>query len=149
MGSGTITTAMVFVWMLNIMMVLSQFAVDGMTTDLTATPPQFVNYSGTIISSYSSDAEDIASAGTNVKNMSQELPIGAVPNSNMIDWITSATSWVGKQINTFTQIANAPRTMLLAMPVFKEAAFIGFASLIGIMWWGISFFLIVAFILGR
>jgi len=148
MTSGTLTTAVVFVWMLNILMVFSQLAIDDMTAN---TGLRFLNCSGTIISTYSTDADCSALSGTTVKNLSSELPGGATAISGVfiVDWITSASSWIGKQIDTFTQVANAPKNMLQSIPVFQEERFATFASLIGIMWWALSFLLIVAFIFGR
>ena len=151
MASGTITTAMIFVWMLNVMMIISQLAINDMSTnELTSGNLQFINCSGTIIKAYSTaDCSDIS--GPFGKNISSELPGGSVPNSGffIVDWITSASSWVGKQINTFTQVLGAPYTMIKSIPIFQTEQFAPFATVIGTLWWAISFFLIVAFIFGR
>jgi len=148
MSSGKLTTAVIFVWMLNILMIFSQFAVEDITTN---TGVRFINCSGTIIRSYSTNDDCSSLSGTTVNNLSSQLPGGAVPNTgfNMVDWITSASSWVGKQIDTFTQVANTPKNMLQSIPMFQEERYSPFASIIGIMWWAISLILIVAFILGR
>lgn len=148
MVSGTITTAMVFVWMINVLMVLSQLAINDMTGGLGS---KFVDCSSTIFNDYSTDNNCSSLSGPDSKNLSSELPTGAVPNSGFfaIDWITSAVSWIGKQINTFTQIVNAPYNVLKAIPVFQESAFAPFAAIIGIAWWAISLLLIIAFIFGR
>jgi len=149
MASGTITTAMIFMWMLNILMVFSQLAINDMTTNGLI----YYDCSGTIVSSYSSTvgANCVGISGPDSNNLTDELPIGAVSNSNfyIVDWITSATSWIGKQIDTFTQVVNAPYNMLKTIPLFSEVQFAGFAAIVGIAWWGISLLLIVAFILGR
>ena len=155
MGSGALTTATVFVWMLNILMIFSQLAITDMTDNIGVPNDgvQFVNCSGTIITSYSTDGEDPCSplSGPLSKNLTAELPTGAAPNSlfSIVDWITSTTSWIGRQINSFTQIVNGPYNMLRSIPMFQDERYAPFASIIGIMWWAISLLLIVAFIFGR
>lgn len=146
MGSGTITTATIFVWMLNILMVFSQLAINDMSQN---TGIHYIDCDGTILRSYSTDADCSSISGPSSKNLTQELPTGAIPGSFVIDWITSATSWIGQQIDTFTQIVNAPYNILMSIPVFQEPAFTPFASIIGIAWWAISLLLLVAFIFGR
>jgi hypothetical protein len=147
MANGTITTALIFVWMLNILMIFSQLAIDDMSNN---SGMKYINCSGTIIHSYST-ADCSSVSGPFAKNLSSELPGGAVPNSGffMVDWITSATSWIGKQIDTFTQVLNTPYNMLMSIPIFQTAQFAPFAVIIGSMWWAISFFLIIAWIFGR
>lgn len=148
MASGTITTAAIFVWMLNILMIFSQFAINDMTDN---TGVHFLNCSGTIIKSYSTSTDCSQISGPQSKDLTTELPTGAVPNSGffIVDWITSTTSWIGKQINTFTHIVNAPYNMLMSIPLFQDPTYTPFASVIGIAWWAISLLLIVAFIIGR
>jgi hypothetical protein len=148
MTSGTITTATIFVWMINILMVFSQFAMNDMSAN---TGPQFINCSGTIIKTYSTNGDCSSLTGVQSKNLSLELPTGSVPNSGffIVDWITSASSWIGKQIDMFTQVVNAPYNLLKNIPIFQNPAYSPFAAVIGIMWWAISLLLIVAFIFGR
>jgi hypothetical protein len=148
MTSGTITTAMIFVWMVNILLIFAQLAMINMGGELA---PNFYNCSGSIATTYSTDGSCSSLSGIMSKNLSKELPTGSVPNSGffIVDWITSASSWIGQQINTFTQIVNAPYNFLKAIPVFQQPQYAPFAVIIGVMWWGISIFLIVAFIFGR
>ena len=146
MANGTLTTAMIFVWILNVMMIFSQLAV----TDMTENGMQFINSSGTILKGYSTDGcTNIA--GPSADDLTAQLPTGASETGGffIVDWITSATSWIGKQKDTFIQVVSAPTTMLKTIPLFQLAQYSAFAAIIGVMWWGISLLLIVAFIFGR
>ena len=143
---SSLTTAVVFVWMLNILMIFSQLAIDDMTAN---TGTHFLNCSGTILTAYSTSDDCSSLIGPMTGNLTSELPIGATGGIFFVDWISSATNWIGKQINSFTQVANAPYNMLMAIPTFQDPRYSIFASIISIAWWAISLLLIVAFILGR
>jgi hypothetical protein len=113
--------------------------------------PHYIDCDGTIIRSYSINGNCSSVSGPDSSNLTAELPTGAVPNSlfSTVDWITSATSWIGDQISTITQVLMAPYNILKMIPLFSETVYAPFAAIIGIMWWAISFFLIVAWIFGR
>ena len=153
MASPTLGTVTIFVWILNVMMILSQLAVADITPQ-TMNSMHFYDCSGSIIQAYVLTANTNCTQiddGLNNLNITQKLPTGAVPNNNwfIVDWITSGVSWVGQQAHTFTAIATAPYQVVKQIPMFSEPRYAAFAVIIGAMWWGISLYLIVAFIFGR
>jgi hypothetical protein len=148
MASGTITTALILVWMINILMIFSQFAINDMTNGQGL---HYMNCSNTIIRSYSTNSDCTAVSAPNSNNLTNILPTGATPTGGLfiVDWITSASSWIGKQVDTFTQVVNAPTNIINSIPIFQTPEYAPFAAVIGIAWWGISLLLIAAFIFGR
>jgi hypothetical protein len=151
MVSNNILGATVTIWLINIMMIFSQLAINNMSGN---TGTQYWNCAGSIVTEYTvgGDCEKVSSPTFN--NASSFLP-GSNAQANpttgfgFVDWIASATSWIQKQAGFFTQVGSTPYNLLMSIPIFQDAAYTPFALIIGVAWWSISILLLVAFIFGR
>lgn len=142
---GNLTTAFVFVMTLNVLMWLGQVAAIEINPEGT----EFYHCNGSLIDELGSGGcgnstvlntdviEHLPSAGSTV-----------APSSGSVftDPITSILDFFKKipGVNFLIQVAAAPYNMLKVLPLPSE-----FVYAIGTLWYGISIFLIIAFIWGR
>lgn len=146
---SNITIAVTFVWILNILMWMSQAAIVDLNPTADS-PIRFYNCSGTVIQSYSTSPNCDQIAIPNSNSINSELPISVKQTEEtsgffIVDVLSSAKNWITDKLEYFGAIVTAPYSILKAIPGLPN----GFAGAIAIMWYAISIFLLVAFILGR
>lgn len=142
MGSN-LTLALVFVMALNLLMGLSQLA----TTDINPEGPNYFNCEGSML-------DNFGNCQTNLLNTSQtisQLPTGESsiePQTNNIftDTFRSIKKWVTNipGVNYLFGIITGPYNIIKSLNLPD-----GFTFTIGAFWYGITLFLIIAFIWGR
>jgi hypothetical protein len=144
---GNLTVAFTFVWMLNLLMFMAQAAMIDMGPDA---PVRIFNCNGTIIQSYSAagNCDELLVPGTN--GLANDLPVSATQVSEstgffLLDVLSSIRTWITNKLTYFTAFVSAPYSILNSIPGLP----IAFVGVIGTMWWGISAFLLAAFIFGR
>jgi len=136
---GNTTVALVFVMFLNILMWFSQVA----ALEINPAGPVFLNSNGTILESFSDGSvleSDPANALPSAQNVevSTGNPFTDIFN-NILGWITGLPG-----INYLTAIVTAPANILKSIGLPNQIC-VG----LGVLWYGISLFLVVAFLWGR
>lgn len=142
---GNLTTAFVFVWVLNILMFLSQIAIADLGTDTIT----MYNCSGTLLEEYadgSCTAVIVPDSGDFVNQLPEDAKT-VEPGSDLsfLDPLAMVKNWIKEKIDYFSNILLAPYTILKSIPGIPSVL-VGTLSL---FWYAISLFLLVAFILGR
>ena len=144
---GSITTMFVFVWMVNILIFLAQAAMIDMSPE----PVKFYNSSGSVLEQYSTDNNinmpNSDQASSDLNPASAESESGGVLETliTFIDAIASTKKWIQDHISYFTSVILGPYNIIKAIPGLP----LQFVGAIGILWYGLSIFLLIAFIFGR
>lgn len=143
---SNLTVGVVFVTFLNILAFMATTAM----ADLSAGEGVVLyNCSGTILETYSSgNCQEVYVPNT--ATVSSQLPgsVKEVSESTgffIIDVLSSVRAWVTDKINYVTAFVTAPYSLISAIPGLPEI----FKGLIGLLWYGLTIFLWVAFIVGR
>lgn len=145
-----LATAFIFVMALNLLMALSQLSSIAINPDSNI----YYNCNGTILDSFgnsctsgvmNSNPEDI----TDMLPSSQTGSVGVSSSGIFTDIFNSIGGWFKSLpgISFIYSIASAPYNILKAM--LPGAEFSNFVLLLSIFWYGISIFLLVAFMWWR
>lgn len=142
---GNMTGAFVFVMSINVLMFLATTAI----ADINPNAPKYFSNNGTIIEDLAKN-QDLSNPVLDTDKAIDELPTGAKqlnPDTNNIftDIFNTVKSWfsTGFGLKYLYNIIVAPYTMLKMLhldPAFTFA--------LGALWYGITFFITVAFIFG-
>lgn len=143
---GNLTTALVFVLALNVIMFLAQATM----LDVNPNANDFWTDSDQMLETF--DANDgTGEPVLDTENTYDNLPtatgqVSPATGNWYTDIFTSIKSWIGRTTGTsyLLQIVSAPYNLLKAMQLPNA-----FSFAIGTLWYGVTLFLIVAFILGR
>lgn len=141
---GNLLNALVFVMTLNVLMWLSQVA----ALDINPQGAVFYNCNGSLMEGFGSKCSD-GVVNTDVKAMlpsAQAGNVGVTVGQYFTDIFNSISGWLKSipGLNYIYEIAAAPYNILKAFNLPNE-----FVFAIGTFWYGISVFLIVAFMWWR
>lgn len=141
--ADNLTIGLIFVMSLNLLMGLSQLA----TADINPDGPNYFNCSGTMIDNFG----DCSTNYINTSDTIDQLPTGESsiePDTNNIftDTFRSMKKWFTglPGVNYLYGMLTAPYNVILSLGLPA-----GFSFMIGAFWYGITLFLIIAFIWGR
>lgn len=143
---GNLTIALIFVVVLNVLMFLTQAAI----LDLNPEAPTFYTNNGTILASL--DANDNSGVYVlDTDNIADQLPtaegsVSPTTGNLFTDTFSSIRTWLAKKTGLayLFQIVSAPYNMLKAMNLPNA-----FVYALGTLWYVITLFLLIAFLLGR
>ncbi len=143
---GNLTVALVFVLTLNTLMFLAQAS----TLDLNPDGPVFYTNEGTLLNHFDKN-EGEGDPVIDTDQLTEDLPAGegsvSPTTGNLFtDTFSSIKRWFSqsKGVRYITGIISAPYDLLKSMGLPNE-----FSFAIGSLWYGITFFLVVAFFWGR
>jgi len=142
---GNLTIAFTFVMVMNVLMFVAQASVLNLDPNSTV----FYNEEGQLMSEFDAGNNTLATDDSFVK---ENLPggSGTVTTDTDSNWVTDTVNaiknWFSETLGLkyITQVLSAPYLMLEAMHLPQEIAFA-----LGSLWYGITFFVGVAFILNR
>lgn len=142
---GAITTAFTFVWVLNILMFLSQATIIEIGP---SNPVTVYNCSGTIVSQYAGEGCSSIIV-PNSDELQDQLGIESSRASEktgfvIIDVLLDIKGWFADKIEYLGNIVSAPYSILSQTGL--PSPFVGAVSL---LWYGLSILLLIAFIFGR
>lgn len=144
---GNITTIIVFVWVLNALLFLSQASILAMN-EVDYQQEGFYTCGATLIKPYVANASTM----TPIKSgeIESQLPVTAKEVEEdsgifILDAISTVTNWVKTQLNYIGAVVSAPYCMLKSIPSLPQV----FAGTLALIWYAISIISIVALILGR
>jgi len=145
---GNLTTAMVFVLTLNVLMFLTQATILQLNPD--AGQNSFFSNQNQILYDYDKNkgvGDPVLDTANTYDNLpSSEQGISPDNNNPFTDVFKSAKNWLSEKTGAkyLGQIVSAPYNMLKAMNLPNA-----FSFAIGTLWYGVTLFLIIAFIFGR
>jgi len=141
---GTITTMTVFVWVLNVMIFMSQIAMLEINPE-----SAYFSATNTVLQEYTIDNNLSMPSETEV---SSELDITSSSDVSeggtgifFIDAIASVKQWIQNKINYFVKIVMGPYNILNAIPGLPKQ----FVGLVSLIWYATSILLLVLTIFGR
>lgn len=143
---GNLTTAFVFIMVMNVFMFLAQIT----TAELNPDGSIFYNDTGSLVKEFDAGGYVLNTDADSInKNLPEsEQAVTASSDGNFItDSIKSIKNWFASKtvgLKYITHLFGGPYTMLRAMHL-PDA----FAFAIGTLWYGITFMVLVAFIMGR
>ena len=144
---GNLTIALVFVMTLNVLMFMSQVAILDLNPEAS---PYFWTNKGTMLENFDKTGGS-GDAVLNTDLVTEDLPAGdgsVSPTTGNIftDVFNSIKGWFGRSTGLayITGIVSAPYNVLKSMNLPNE-----FVFAMGTLWYGITFFLVVAFFWGR
>lgn len=144
---SNLTSALVIVMMVNVVLFLGQMAVNEISSD----GPQFTQCEGSLLGAF--DVNNCATSNYSLDDSdpADKLPTGessVAPDTGNIftDIFTSARSWVLDSLGLkyVVGILSAPSNFLKALGVPPA-----FAFAIGALWYGVTLFLLISWIMGR
>ena len=142
---GNMTIALTFVMLLNVFMWLSQVA----ALDLNPAGPVYYNCEGSIMEGFGSDCANTSNSVVNT-DVASQLPssqsIEVSSGNPFTDIFNNILSWMKglPGINYIVAVVSAPANILKSIGMPNELAF-G----LGVLWYGITVFVVVAFLWGR
>lgn len=143
---GNLTTAMVFVLALNVLMFLTQASVQAINPEANI----FFTCEGHMLDEFdknSGSGEPVLDTENTYNNLpSGEGSVSPTTGNFFTDVFSSAKNWFAKKtgLSYLAGIVSAPYNMLKAMGLPNA-----FSFAMGTLWYALTFFLIVGFILGR
>lgn len=144
---GELFTALAVVLSINALMVLAQISVIAMNP----AAAQFYNCQGDLLGLMDANDCQAATYAMNDTNPTSFLPsqggeIQIDSGAAYTDTSASANTWLsgGKGLNYLNTIVSTPKNMLVAIGVPGPFAFV-----VGTLWYLLTVFLIVGFVLGR
>ena len=143
---GNLTTALVFVMALNVIMFIGQASVLGLNPDANT----FFTNKGQILNEFDKNkgvGEAVLETDDTYTNLpSVEGQVSPQSGNWFSDIFTSIKSWFAKTTggNYIIQVTSAPYNMLKAIGLPNSITFA-----LGGLWYGITFFLLVAWAFGR
>jgi hypothetical protein len=140
---GNLTTAMTFVMVLNVLMWFSQVA----TLEINPTGTAFYNNNDSLMCDFGDCSQYVIDEeGVTEKLPTGEGSISPTTGNLFTDIFSSITGWLGSVtgVKYLKEIISAPYKILLAMRVPQA-----FAFGCGVLWYGISLFVVLGFIFGR
>lgn len=139
---ANLTSALVFVLVLNVLMFLSQAAIMDMNPDGSV----FYSLNGTILGEFDKGSNTLDSSAVNDYLPSGESSISPSTGNIFTDTFTSIKSWFAKQTGLIYiyQLIGAPYNMLAVLHLPQA-----FRFAVGTLWYAITIFLIIAFFWGR
>ena len=143
---GNMTTAVIFVVVVNVLMFLTQAAM----LDLNPDQPKIFNCEGTLMEERDLNACKGSYYQLDTDSASSDLPtaessISPTTGNIFTDTFTSIKSWFTTKINFVAQILTAPYNLISHIPGVPNA----FVFAIGTLWYTISLFCIIAFFWGE
>jgi len=141
---GNVSIALTFVLIMNVLMFLTQAAM----LDINPEGPQFFNCKGSMLEGYDKNKCEGSPALDNSK-ISSDLPtaegsVSPTTGNLFTDTFSSIKTWFSRKIDFISQIVTAPYNMLE-----YAGAPDSFRFAIGTLWYGLTFFLILAFFWGE
>ncbi len=143
---GNLTTALIFVMVLNVFMFLTQATISDLNPDAN----QIWTNEDQLLDDFDKNS-GVGDPVLDTENTYNNLPGGAgqispTTGNWYTDIFTSIKKWIGDKtgLNYMLQIVSAPYNLLKAinLPV-------GFSFAIGTLWYAVTLFLIISFIFGR
>ena len=136
------TIALVFVMVVNVLMFVSNVAI----LDLNPDGPKFYNCKGSVMQGFGSDCSNTSVLNSDIASQlpsSQSIEVSTNP---FTDIFNNALGWfIGLPgINYIVAIASSPYNIIKAIGLPNELT-----TALGILWYGITLFCIVAFLWGR
>jgi len=147
---GNITTMAVFIWTINILVFLSQFAMLSMNPDSI----QFYNENGTLLKEYSTGGNivmpntDRISSELNPSSTSEISESGSGTGIFFIDAIASVKNWFADKVDYFTAIVSGPYNIINSA-LGNNPELSNFVGAISLLWYGVSILILVLAIFGR
>lgn len=145
MGS-TLTTAFIFVLILNVLFVSAQASIININPNSN----MICGIDNTLLESYTTG--DILNENTTIdsNSFSSSLPdsVADADESSgygFLDTIASVKNWITGKAEIFVSLAAAPNNFIRCIPGIPNV----WTTIISAMWYSISFFLLIAFIFGR
>jgi len=142
---GNFTMALVFVMLINVFMWLSQVAI----VDINPTGPLYYNCEGSVMEQFGSNCANSSISMVNtdvVSQLPQAQDIEVSTGNPFTDIFNNILGWIKgvPGVNYAVAVVSAPVSILKSMGMPNELAF-G----LGVLWYSISAFLLVAFLWGR
>ena len=144
---GALNVAMVFIWVVNILIFMTQAAMIDIGPESTTT---FYNCSNTILKNYVAGANCQEVTIPNTEGFKEELPVSVkeVDKGGLfgfLDSIATARNWITEKIDYIIAIASGPYVILNSIPGLPKA----FVGIVDLLWYGLSVFLLINWILGK
>jgi len=142
---GNITTGLVFVMIINVLMFFSQVAVMSINPE----GPVFYHCEGSVLENFGNSCSNTSVLSTD--NLGDKLPsadasVNPTTGNIFTDTFSSIKGWfIGLPgVNYLYGMVSSPFTILSSLGLPNE-----FVWGIGVLWYGLTLFFIVAFLVGR
>lgn len=135
---GNLTTALIIVLMINAFMVMGQFAI----TDINPSATHFFTGTGSPLYTYSANGT-VNGTGSDANLPGDVSSVDPDTNQRYTDTWTAVKTWITSGISSILGILTGPYNFLQAIGLPGE-----FTAIIGLLWYGITIFLIVNWIKG-
>ena len=141
---GNMTTALTFVLLLNVFMFLTQASILNLNPDGTT----YFHCNGTFIDEFSEEGNCLTLDAEDVSGQLPDAKASVSPTTGNIftDIFSGIKAWFADTVGLkyLREIVKAPYNFMIAAKIPTE-----FALGLGVLWYGITLFLLIAFLTGR